>query len=385
MKFSIYILIFIFIFIFNNSIYSFDNKEVIDTLDDSVAFLDEEINLPDDSFFGKDKDDIKEEIDEFLKELFIMLELSKVVELRETYGELEQKIDSENNEISELKKEQVFAPAESESSLSKLVPDSKYTDSIKEFIAETKGDYEKIIQIKKKNIKGYEDELDKIAVGISEALYEKNINMDPEQLKVWLSSAIGDDIISMSVVFSHIKDITLQLEELTATSGENLSYAKKYYGMVVMLHKLIVYMQNRFIADVENNIKPKLRQFNKEANSNLKEAKKLYNNNKINQVLKSNIDANKITIKAINLYLDIVNSQQRKIKKALRISKEQEKVAINTYKTVKLSSMVSSLINNGLKTFDTLSKLQIPDMAKFENKEIQEQFRKLTMRMSLSS
>ena len=379
------ILFLLFIIIFNNSIYSFDKKEVIDTLEDSVSFLDEEITLPDDSFFGKDKDDVKEEIDEFLDELFVMLELSKVIELRETYGELEKKIDAENNEISELKKEQVFAPAESESSLSKIVPDSKYTDSIKQFIAETKGDYEKIIQIKKKNIKGYEIELDKIAVGISEALYEKNINMDPEQLKVWLSSAIGDDIISMSVVFSHIKDITLQLEELTATSGENLSYAKKYYGMVVMLHKLIVYMQNRFIADVENNIKPKLRQFNKEANSNLKEAKKLYSNNNNNQILKSNIDANNITIKAINLYLDIVNSQQRKIKKALRISKEQEKVAINTYKTVKLSSMVSALINNGLKTFDTLSKLQIPDMAKFENKEIQEQFRKLTMRMSLSS
>ena len=383
MKISIFILL--FTFVPNYLIYSIDKKEVIDTLEESIPFLDEEINLPDDSFFGKDKDDVREEIDDFLDELFVMLELSKVVELRETYGEIEKKINSENNKLSELKREQVFAPAESESSLSKIVPDSKYTDSIKEFIAETKGDYEKIIQIKKKNIKGYENELDKIAVGISEALYEKNITMDPEQLKVWLSSAIGDDILSMSVVFSHIKDITIQLEELTASSGENLAYAKKYYGMVVMLHKLIVYMQKRFIADVENNIKPKLRQFSKEANSNLKEARKLYKKNKNNQILKSNIDASKITIKAINLYLKIVSSQQGKIKKALRISREQEKVAINTYKTVKLSSMVSALINNGLKTFDTLSKLQIPDMAKFENKEIQEQFRKLTSRMSLSS
>ena len=383
MKISIFIIL--FIFALNNSIYSIDKKEVIDTLEESIPFLDEEINLPDDSFWGKDKNDIKEEIDEFLDELFVMLELSKVVELRETYGEIEKKIDSENNELSELKKDQVFAPDESESSLSKIVPDSKYTDSIKKFIAETKGDYENIIQIKKKNIKGYENELDKIAVGISEALSEKDITMDPEQLKVWLSSAIGDDILSMSVVFSHIKEITIQLEELTASSGENLAYAKKYYGMVVMLHKLIVYMQKRFIADVDNNIKPKLRQFSKEANSNLNEARKLYKKNTNNQILKSNIEASKITIKAVNLYLKIVNSQQGKIKKALRISIEQEKVAINTYKTVKLSSMVSALINNGLKTFDTLSKLQIPDMAKFENKEIQEQFRKLTLRMSLSS
>ena len=98
------LLFLLFIFIFNNSIYSFDKKEVIDTLEDSVSFLDEEITLPDDSFFGKDKDDVKEEIDEFLDELFVMLELSKVIELRETYGELEKKIDTENNEISELKK-----------------------------------------------------------------------------------------------------------------------------------------------------------------------------------------------------------------------------------------------------------------------------------------
>jgi len=380
-----YIFIILFFFVPNYLIFSIDKKRVIDTLEESIPFLDEEINLPDDSFWGKDKNDIKEEIDEFLDELFVMLELSKVVELRETYGDLEKKIDSENNELSELKKDQVFAPAESESSLSKIVPDSKYTDSFKKFIAETKGDYEKIIQIKKKNIKGYERELDKIAVGISEALAEKDITMDPEQLKVWLSSAIGDDILSMSVVFSHIKEITIQLEELTASSGENLAYAKKYYGMVVMLHKLIVYMQKIFIADVDNNIKPKLRQFSKEANSNLNEARKLYRKNNNNQILKSNIEASKITIKAVNLYLKIVNSQQGKIKKALRISIEQEKVAINTYKTVKLSSMVSALINNGLKTFDTLSKLQIPDMAKFENKEIQEQFRKLTLRMSLSS
>lgn len=383
MKISIFFIL--FVFVPNYLIYSIDKKEVIGTLEESITFLDEEISLPDDSFFGKDKDDAKDEIDEFLDELFVMLELSKVVELRETYGEIENKIDSENNEISELKKDQVFAPAESESSLSKIVPDSKYTNSIKEFIAETKGDYEKIIQIKKKNIKGYENELDKIAIGISEALNEKNITMDSEQLKVWLSSAIGDDILSMSVVFSHIKEITIQLEELTANSGENLAYAKKYYGMVVMLHKLIVFMQKRFIADVDNNIKPKLRQFSQEANVNLNESKKLYSKNKNNQILKSNIEASKITIKAINLYLNIVNSQQGKIKKALRISIEQEKVALNTYKTVKLSSMVSSLINNGLKTFDTLSKLQIPDMAKFENKEIQEQFRKLTIRMSLSS
>ena len=67
MKISIFILL--LILVPNYSIYSIDKKEVIDTLEESIAFLDEEINLPDDSFFGKDKDDVKEEIDDFLDEL----------------------------------------------------------------------------------------------------------------------------------------------------------------------------------------------------------------------------------------------------------------------------------------------------------------------------
>ena len=92
MKISIFILL--FTFVPNYLIYSIDKREVIDTLEESIPFLDEEINLPDDSFWGKDKNDIKEEIDEFLDELFVMLELSRVVELRETYGEIEKKIDS---------------------------------------------------------------------------------------------------------------------------------------------------------------------------------------------------------------------------------------------------------------------------------------------------
>ena len=42
---------------FDTEVYEFpfDKREVIDTLEESIPFLDEEINLPDDSFWGKDK------------------------------------------------------------------------------------------------------------------------------------------------------------------------------------------------------------------------------------------------------------------------------------------------------------------------------------------
>jgi len=61
-------------------------------------------------------------------------------------------------------------------------------------------------------------------------------------------------------------------------------------------------------------------------------------------------------------------------------AKENLAVSINTYKTVSLSGSVVSMIRSGLKQFDALSKIQAPDMVKFENRELREEFNKLTER-----
>ena len=350
-------------------------------MDDSVHFIDDLLNAPESSLFETDKEDIQNDIDDFLDELFEILEISDAIKHRDNYKKLEEKILDEKNIISELEQEKIFAPEKSEMNLSKLIPDSKYTSSIKEIVAETKSDYQKLINIKKTNIESYENELERIAQSISDALSEKSINLDTEQVKLWLSSAVGDDVLSMSVIFSNIKEITIQLEELTKSSGENLNFAKKYYGMVVILHKLIIHMQQKFISKSKNEILPKLSSFQKEAKANLKEAKKLLSQDKSNKLLKANIKSNELTLNAIKLYSKVISNQMKKVKNSLKISKREEKIAINTYKTVKLSSSVTNLIRNGLKTFDTLSKLQVPDITRFENKEMQEEFRKLTVRI----
>ena len=92
-------------------------------------------------------------------------------------------------------------------------------------------------------------------------------------------------------------------------------------------------------------------------------------NNSI-QIIKSVIVASKIKLIAIYLYLMIIYSHQIIKIIALIISRGHEKVTTNTYMTTMVNSKVSALINNGLNTFDTLSKLGIPDIAKIKNIEI---------------
>ena len=82
-----------------------------------------------------------------------------------------------------------------------------------------------------KNIEAYEEEKALTMTQMSQALTAIGVDLDSNQLEAMMSSVVGDDIVSMSVVFNAIKDMTTQLAELTQSSGEDLAHAKKYYGI----------------------------------------------------------------------------------------------------------------------------------------------------------
>ncbi|WP_133012410.1 hypothetical protein [Marinomonas flavescens] len=51
------------------------------------------------------------------------------------------------------------------------------------------------------------------------------------------------------------------------------------------------------------------------------------------------------------------------------------------YKTVSLSSAVSSLISDGANNFGKLISLQIPDVREFQNQKIKEEFKLLSQKL----
>ena len=139
----------------------------------------------------------------------------------------------------------------------------------------------------------------------------------------------------MNVIFQNVKQVTQQLQELTQETNENLEFARKYYGMVVILNRIIVKMQEKFIFKVESKIIPQLKEYESDALSNIKDAKKLLVKNKNNQTLKGNVKANESQLK-LKFYRKVVINQKNKIKKSPLKSKESVDISLNTYKTVKL-------------------------------------------------
>jgi len=355
---------------------SFNQSDAIDSLKSAVKKFDQLDNVPDKAWLWTDKKNIAEDINDILDETISILDIPDLVELRKNYRQLERAIILEQDRISNLKESRLLAP-EGESSFARFIP----TQTMKQWTATTTGDFDSLIEAGQKNIIQYQSDMRAIEAQLSESLSKIGIELNPEQVEFWLSSVIGDDVLSMSIVFSNIKDMTNLLADLTKESGENINYAKRYYGMLVMLHQLVINMQDKFIMKVDDEILPKLEDLSKEAEANIQEARKLIKSGGSRTSLEYNISANEITKQTIELYRKSVTDHRDKVSRALVISKNEIRVAVNTYKTVRLSSDVMALIREGLDTFETLMNLQIPAANVFQNNAIREEFRKLSEKM----
>lgn len=358
-----------------------DQSNAISLLSKAVEHFDELTQLPESHWVRRDQDSATRDITNLIEEALEVLDIPELSSIRNQYRQVEDRIRDEELALAELREKRLLAPEGDAGTLTRWTP----TETLRNFTARTRGDFEMLVEIRQGNVEAYRDELAQLRRTLAEQLRKIDINMPPDQVELWLSSAIGNDVISMSVVFNSIHTITERLEELTHESGENLSFAKRYYGMVVILHKLVVHMQNSFVEKVDNDILPRLEEFQAEADEIIAESRRLIREGGNRTTLEANIAANELTKQAISLYQRVVRGQRDKVADALAISRREESVAINTYRTVSLSANVAGLIRDGLSTFETLSNLQVPDTANFENAEVREEFRQLTERLSASS
>ncbi|WP_019591867.1 MULTISPECIES: hypothetical protein [unclassified Thioalkalivibrio] len=356
---------------------SFDQRRAVELLGEASRHFDELTELPESRWLRRDQQSAREDIDDLIDDALEVMDVPEIVSMRRQYRELEDRIMTEQERRADLREERMFAPDTDASTLARFTP----TETLREMTARTRGDFDRLIEARERNIAAYEEELEALKGEMATALEGVGLSMPPDQLELWMSSAIGDDVVSMAVVFRSIRTLTQRLEELTRESGENLNVAGRYYGMVVILHRLVVTMQGRFVERVDEEIVPRLEAYREEADEIIAESRELIREGGHRDSLESNIAANELTRQAIDLYLEVVTGQRDQVAEALEISRYEKQVAVNTYRTVQLSANVADLIRDGLDTFETLSELQVPETAEFRNDKIREEFRRLTDRL----
>lgn len=334
-------------------------EELIPRLDQVIGLQDRQRNLPESAWFGKDQASMAAEINELLDEAAEILVGNNA--LRNRMREIADAAAQNRQAITELKRRKLTAP--SDSLWRKTVAD----------IAEEISEREALLAEQRQALAG-------LHADAAAELRTMGLDIDAEGVEFLLSTVVGDDVVDMTFAFEQVRELTAQLEKLTAESREDLTTARRYYGMYTVLLRTLDQMHATLLNRINGSYRPRIDAISSRARELQKETRAL-NARGPSRVLASNLEAQQLTVEAAGRYAEYLASQQQQIGLSRdRLSRDID-VAQNTYETVKISGDLVALMQDSRHLLDSLFELQVPPLRTFENLEMKREFQRLTSQL----
>lgn len=345
--------------------------EVFPLLDETVDLVDQHRDLPRSSWISRDQKSNNADIDELLVEAVGALQLESIVNYRDEITNTRELIRKAQNDIARYRRLKIQAPSKSVLGI----------DSLPFYV--TRDGYDARIETEQENIKKYQKRLKTLKSDFREELETIGLSIPADEFDFLLETVTGDDYVNMQIAFKGISAMTAQLETLTEQTGEDIETARRYYGMYVVLLKILDKTQDMFVEDIDSKHIPKITELIEAAHVNISEAENAIKNGGDPAILTQNIDSNQLTIEALILYRTFLDEQKEAVLELNGQLARDLLTATNTYHTVSLAREVTSLLRTGIKRFEAVKALEVPHMLNFENRAVREEFMKLTERMRL--
>ncbi len=322
-------------------------------------------NAPASTWVGTDKEDVQKDINKRFEMIINALIKDDLLIYKTKMAQLKKEISKNKSDILHYREKRVGAPQSSK-------------------IYTTKSEFDSKIKETKEENTVLENEIRIIKNNLKQNFQDIGVNLSAEQIDVLLTRVDGDDIIQISLVMETLKHITNQILVLMKESKEELTQAKKYYGMHQVLLELVVYIQQKYIDKCDTRYIPKIDNIILEASAMMAQTKRLKDQEEDSRrraVYNSNLDAQELTNRVAKLYkADIIASRNNMIE-AQKIAKANLKLSKNTYETVMLSADLFDLITESQNMFDVVSKIQVPNLVPFENIQLEQKYKELTEKL----
>ena len=339
------------------SISSWDKME--DRFSDIIEVKGEKNLAPESAFFKKDKAGYQEDIDALLGDVYSILNDDIVQDASNSIAQIDSTILELQEKASQQKSKSVILIGED-----------------KQDAVQKQQDYED-------DIAAYQQNREKMIEIVQDRLNKFGTELSFEQVEALLVRVNANDILAMTTIFPVISEIASSFAKITATSGEDLNNAKKYYSMYVVLLELQLYIQERYITDLKYKYIPRIDELQNKQNSLIKttknEIRKASSKHKKSYSL--NLKSQNTTLQAIKLYKVSMQQDLSNMSKAHSLLVEDYTLAVNTLNTVTMSSQVSNLITDSSELFDKIMALQAPELVPFNNLQMQKEFSALTQKI----
>ncbi len=334
----------------------------------ALALRDNQENLPDHAWFGEDKISNAAKINELLDVALKILVQAEAENVRQDAANLKKRIANDKARLDEIRNRKISAPEKS------YLPWEMTRAKADKEIAELNRD-----------IQEAENALNSINSRLTEALRKIGLELEQNQVDILLNSVTGDDLLQNAIIFANVKSVVEKLEELSKNESNTFDITRRYTGMYLILNDLLIHTQEALLQKIDNEYKPGLELIIQEAltlqrDATNKSRQRIYTSTQ-RQLFEKNADSNATTIRVAKLYQTLLNAQRNRIFESVRALRKNRDLAENTYRTVKSSGELRSLIHSGLVLFDTIDALSMPELKPFESDIIKLEFEEINRRL----
>jgi hypothetical protein len=330
-------------------------------VDDLTELKEKEREAPNFALLSKTKKDYRIKMDEVLKELEPILFDGEVMGYSTKIRKAQTQIKVLQSEIFDLKEKKLFADLDD------------------------KDEFDGKIVKRVKGVKSLETLIGKLEYDLMKKFHRLGIDLSIEQVRVVTKRVDGDDLAHTLAVFDITRQISSKLAELMENADYDPEYARRYYGIYVVMAEMVLYSQRVYAKRINEIYLVALDQLERDIQDaiNFAEQSISKQKNEANvKILKQNIESNKFSNEVVDMYREILLAQEENLKKAMKDSKNNVDVAYSTFDTVTISSNLVNLIDTTQDEFNKVMNMQIPQIVPFENKILEERFVHISNKIS---
>lgn len=354
-----------------------ENKKIQSQINDITKFLDEYLKHIDDEnnnncfkrrfiFF---KSDCRVKIDEILLNVEKIVFDDKSLSFFLKIEEIENQIKLANFAIASLNETLIFAK----------------TDSDSGFFDTSRGAIKNKIKNIEDEITFLNDEILTIEIELQESLFSIGINLSDSQIQKLTGQLDGNELVKIITITDVIKDISDSLGKMMIENSFNPQSAKKYYGIYLLLTDVIIFAQKEYLNTIDEVYLPSISAIMKNSLDSIKLAKKM-KRKAVSRVNRNNFDNNiyqeQKNIKVIEILERDLQQQKARIKRALASNYEKNNVALSSYLTTSNAANLQFFVNESESHFSNIIELQIPNIIPFDNKEMEEAYKVLKLKIN---
>ncbi len=299
------------------------------------------------------------------------LEVARVTERRTRYREVEAALQTLRTQLDEYRRAQATAPDSS---------------VIKSLLATTRGAYQKKIATAQRRVDALQTERGQIVEEIVTELRAIGLKVGPEQVKFFLVSVTGENLLDLGATFHNARQIIAQLAALNRAAGEDPVTCRRYYGLYMVMVRVLVCAYDRFLSDIDTDYLPALGEIearNRAARAATEALLQQTANTtpETRRTLEGNLRAQELTERAAVLYLTSVREQRERLARSREHLEQRYAVVENTWRTASVAADLVTLMAASGEELGTLQEMELPELLPFENAEVQQRIAEMTRRI----